>query len=247
MILNSRCLIIIPTYNEIENIEDIITAVLSKDEAIDILIVDDNSKDGTGQKVKEMMALDDRIHLLEREGKLGLGTAYVAGFKYALTKGYSYIMEMDADFSHNPNDVVRLLGPCRNGQADFTIGSRYTKGGAVDNWPKDRLFLSYGASIYVRLITFMPIKDPTAGFICYTHKVLSALDLDKPRFQGYAFQIELKFEAYLKKFKYIEVPITFTDRVKGVSKMHSSIIKEAIMGVINLKIRALSGEYKMKK
>lgn len=244
MILNGRCLVIIPTYNEIENIYDIITAVLEQNEIIDVLIVDDNSQDGTSQRVTEMKAANGRIHLLSREGKLGLGTAYVAGFNYSLVHHYSYIMEMDADFSHNPIDVNRLLLPCKDGTVDFTIGSRYTSGGKVENWPFDRLLLSYGASIYVRMITWMPIKDPTAGFICYTHKVLQSLDLDKPRFQGYAFQIELKYESYLKKFKYEEVAITFKDRVKGSSKMNNSIIKEAIVGVLMLRWNALKGYYK---
>jgi dolichol-phosphate mannosyltransferase len=244
MNLNGRCLVIIPTYNEIENIYDIITAALSQNEIIDVLIVDDNSQDGTSQKVEEMKASDDRIHLLSREGKLGLGTAYVAGFNYSLANYYSYTMEMDADFSHDPTDINRLLAPCIDGSVDFTIGSRYTRGGKVENWPMDRLILSYGASVYVRLITWMPIKDPTAGFICYTHKVLKSLDLNKPRFQGYAFQIELKYEAYLKKFRYKEVAITFKDRVKGSSKMNSSIVKEAIMGVLLLRWQAVKGNYK---
>jgi dolichol-phosphate mannosyltransferase len=244
MNLNGRCLVIIPTYNEIENIFEIIMAVLSKDSIIDVLIVDDNSQDGTSQKVEEMKLANRRIHLLQREGKLGLGTAYVAGFQYSLAHGYSYTMEMDADFSHDPDDLPRLLGPCKDGTVDFTIGSRYVSGGKVVNWPLDRLILSYGASIYVRLITWMPIKDPTAGFICYTHKVLQSLDLETPRFQGYAFQIELKYEAYLKKFRYKEVFITFKDRVKGTSKMNKSIIKEAIVGVLSLRWQAYKGKYK---
>ncbi|MGK0317017.1 MAG: dolichol-phosphate mannosyltransferase, partial [Saprospiraceae bacterium] len=232
----SKAIVIIPTYNEIENVEDIIKAVLSQNEDFDVLIVDDGSPDGTGAKVKEMMTSNTRIHILERKGKLGLGTAYLAGFRYGLDNGYDFIFEMDADFSHPPKDLNNLYAACKDG-ADVAIGSRYTKGGGVKDWSNYRLFLSRGASFYVRMITFMPIMDPTAGFKCYRRKVLDTLNLEKINSVGYAFQIEMKYAAYQNGFKIVEVPIIFADRIKGTSKMDGSIITEAIWGVLNMKLR----------
>ncbi|MBK8723575.1 MAG: polyprenol monophosphomannose synthase [Saprospiraceae bacterium] len=228
-------LVIIPTYNEIENISKILTYVLSLPMAFDILIVDDGSPDGTASVVKQFQTNHKSVHLLERKGKSGLGTAYIAGFKWALDHQYEYIFEMDADFSHNPDDLIRLYEACSIDGADMSVGSRYIKGGKLVNWGLDRKVLSFGASLYVKMITWMPVNDPTAGFVCYTNKVLRALDLDKIRFVGYAFQIEMKFNTYLKGFKIKEIPITFTDRVEGQSKMSSKIIKEAILGVLSLK------------
>ena len=238
-------LVIIPTYNEKENIEKIISAVFSLEKEFHILIVDDGSPDGTGAIVKDLMKSNgDKLFILEREGKLGLGTAYIAGFRWGLEKGYDFLTEMDADFSHNPNDLPRLYDACKNQNYDVTVGSRYTKGGGVKNWPWDRLFLSFGASVYVRMITWMPVKDPTAGFVCYSRKVLETLDLDKIRFIGYAFQIEMKFAARQLGFKIGEVPITFIDRTEGQSKMHGGIISEAIFGVLKMKLRSFSNSYK---
>jgi dolichol-phosphate mannosyltransferase len=237
------CLVIIPTYNEIDNIHDIIEAALSQGPEFNVLIVDDNSQDGTGQAVIDLKKTNDRIHLIQREGKLGLGTAYIAGFKYGLQHGFEFIFEMDADFSHNPNDLPRLRNACIDKQADVAVGSRYVKGGDIKNWSKDRIILSYGASLYVRTITWLPVSDPTAGFICYRRRVLEALDLDKIKFIGYTFQIEMKYYAWLKKFKITEVPITFVDRVKGQSKMDGRIVSEAIKGVIKMRWRSLTGYY----
>ncbi|MEL6986557.1 MAG: polyprenol monophosphomannose synthase [Bacteroidota bacterium] len=237
-------LVIIPTYNEIENISKIIDAVFALEKAFHILIVDDGSPDGTAKVVKEKMKSNpDSLFIMEREGKLGLGTAYIAGFRWGLDKGYDYITEMDADFSHNPKDLPRLYEGCTQKGYDVTVGSRYTKGGGVKNWPFDRLFLSFGASLYVRMITFMPVKDPTAGFVCYSRKVLEKLDLDKIRFIGYAFQIEMKFAARQLGFKIGEVPITFIDRTEGQSKMHGGIISEAIFGVLKMRLRSFSNSY----
>lgn len=236
------CLVIIPTYNEIENIHSIIDAVLKQGDQFSLLIVDDNSPDGTGEVVKILKEKQPRIHLLQRSGKLGLGTAYIAGFKYGLNHGFDYIFEMDADFSHNPNDLNRLLDACQRG-ADMAIGSRYVRGGNIKNWSKDRLFLSYCASLYVKTITWLPVNDPTAGFICYHRRVLEALDFDKIKFVGYTFQIEMKYYAYIKGFKIAEVPITFVDRVKGNSKMHANIVSEAIKGVLKMRWRKLNGYY----
>ncbi|WP_314281772.1 polyprenol monophosphomannose synthase [Capnocytophaga leadbetteri] len=230
-------LIIIPTYNEIENIEAIIRAVFSRDERFHILIVDDNSPDGTAAKVKALQTeFPTRLFLEVRTEKKGLGTAYIHGFEWALAHGYDYIFEMDADFSHNPDDLLRLYEACCNG-SDVAIGSRYVKGVNVVNWPLPRILLSYGASIYVRIITGMKIKDPTAGFVCYKRQVLEAINLSSVRFVGYAFQIEMKYRAYLKKFKITEVPIIFTDRIRGKSKMNKSIIREAIFGVIGMRLK----------
>jgi dolichol-phosphate mannosyltransferase len=229
-------LVIIPTYNEKENIERMLSMVFSLDQSFHVLIVDDGSPDGTAQIVKDMQNVyPTQLHILERSGKLGLGTAYIAGFKWAIAQRYDYIFEMDADFSHNPQDLTRLYAACAQQGADLAVGSRYTRGGQVRNWSWDRIVLSYGASLYVRLMTFMPVKDPTAGFICYRRKVLESIDLDNIRFVGYAFQIEMKYSAYRLGFKIAEVPITFIDRVAGVSKMSANIIQEAIVGVFQMR------------
>ncbi len=238
-------LVIIPTYNEKENIAKIIKAVFELEKPFHILIVDDGSPDGTAQIVKDLIAgpYQGKLFIEERTGKLGLGTAYIHGFKWGLKNGYEYICEMDADFSHPPKDLERLHEACTTGGADVAVGSRYTKGGKVVNWPFDRIFLSYGASWYVRLITWMQVKDPTAGFVCYHRRVLETLDLDKIRFVGYAFQIEMKFASRSLGFKIKEVPITFTDRVEGVSKMNTSIISEAIFGVLQMKWQSFFNSY----
>jgi dolichol-phosphate mannosyltransferase len=238
-----RTLVVIPTYNERANIQALLNQVLSLPEGFHVLVVDDGSPDGTAQLVKEIQnQFPTRIHLLERAGKLGLGTAYLAGFRWGLNSGYDFIFEMDADFSHNPNDLSRLLHACLQEGADLAIGSRYVRGGGVINWPFNRIALSKGASIYTRLITGMPIKDPTAGFMCYSRKVLEALNLDRIRFVGYAFQIEMKFKAWRAGFKLKEVPITFQDRTQGVSKMHRGIIEEGIWGVLKLRWFASFGD-----
>lgn len=237
-------LVIIPTYNEIENINLIIPAVLELEGDFHVLIVDDGSPDGTANEVKKwQVEYPAKIHLLQREGKLGLGTAYIAGFRFALENEYKFIFEMDADFSHNPKDLLRLYKVCKDG-ADLSIGSRYVKGGGLENWPLDRKLLSYGASLYVRAITWMMIKDPTAGFVCYTNEVLSTIDLNKIRFVGYAFQIEMKYSAWKNGFKLVEVPITFKDRELGNSKMNSNIVSEAMKGVISMRWLGTEGYYK---
>lgn len=202
-----------------------------------ILIVDDGSPDGTAQIVKDLIQNEyaGRLHIIERSGKLGLGTAYITGFKWALASGYDYIFEMDADFSHKPEDLLRLFDACHNGGADLSVGSRYVKGGKLENWPADRVFISKGASFYTRLITWIPVRDTTAGFMCYKRKVLEALPLDEIRFIGYAFQIEMKYRSWKKGFKIKEIPITFTDRVLGASKMSKGIVKEAVLGVWKMK------------
>lgn len=241
--MNSR-IVIIPTYNEIENIQAIIEKVLSLEPVFDLLVVDDGSPDGTAAEVKRLQALNpDRIHLLERKGKLGLGTAYIAGFKYTLEKGYDYIFEMDADFSHNPDDLVRLYTACHDNGAFMAIGSRYINGVNVVNWPIGRVLMSYFAGHYVRFITGMPVQDATAGFVCYQRKILATIPLDQIKFIGYAFQVEMKFTTWKYGFKMIEVPIIFTDRTKGTSKMSANIFKEAIFGVIQLKISSLFKRY----
>lgn len=232
------CLVIIPTFNEIENIEAIIRAVFTQEKGYHVLIVDDNSPDGTAEKVRDLQEEFDGLHLQVRKQKSGLGTAYIHGFKWALEREYRYIFEMDADFSHRPTDLPRLHRACLNG-ADLTVGSRYKKGVNVVNWPLHRILLSYGASFYVKLITGMRVHDPTAGFICYRREVLEAINLDKVKFIGYAFQIEMKYRAHLKNFRIEEVSIIFTDREKGKSKMSSHIIWEAVFGVISMKIRSL--------
>ncbi len=233
----SDSLVIIPTYNEKENIENIINAVLSLKHQFDILVIDDNSPDGTANIVKSVIERNPgRVNLLQREGKLGLGTAYITGFKWALANGYEYIIEMDADFSHNPNDLIPLRAACAEGEADLSIGSRYITGVNVVNWPMGRVMMSYYASAYVRIVTGMNVRDTTAGFVCYSRRVLEAIDLDKIKFKGYAFQIEMKFTAYKLGFKIKEVPIIFVNRVLGTSKMNSSIFGEAVFGVLELKI-----------
>jgi len=233
-------IVIIPTYNEIENIEAIIRAVFSQPKLFHILVVDDNSPDKTADKVEVLQTeFSHQLHLLKREKKSGLGSAYLAGFKWSLKGNYNYIFEMDADFSHNPNDLVKLYNACAENNADMAIGSRYVKGITVVNWPMSRILLSYGASKYVRFITRMNVNDSTAGFICYRRNVLEAINLNKIRFVGYAFQIEMKFKAYNKGFKIVEIPVIFKDRIKGKSKMSGSIISEAIFGVISLKFNSL--------
>lgn len=233
-------IVIIPTYNEIENIESIIRAVLSLHKPFHVLIIDDNSPDKTANRVVELQhEFPNQLFLEQRNKKSGLGTAYVHGFKWALARDYEYIFEMDADFSHNPNDLEKLYEVCHFDTADLAIGSRYVTGVNVVNWPLSRVLLSYFASVYVRMITGMKIMDATAGFICYRRQVLQSINLDKIKFIGYAFQIEMKYRAYSKKFNIQEVPVIFTDRTKGQSKMSGSIIKEAIFGVIALRIKKL--------
>ncbi|QSE99280.1 polyprenol monophosphomannose synthase [Fulvivirga lutea] len=239
-------LVIIPTYNEKDNIRLIIDAVVSLPKAFDILIVDDGSPDGTGNIVKELQQTnlgETTLHLIERSGKLGLGTAYITGFKFAIEKGYDFIFEMDADFSHNPKDLIRLYDSCAKNGNDLAIGSRYISGVNVVNWPMGRVIMSYFASIYVRFITGMPINDTTAGFVCFRRQVLEAIDLDNIKFIGYAFQIEMKFTALKFGFKLNEVPIVFTDRTRGKSKMSGSIFKEAFFGVIRMKIDSFFKKY----
>lgn len=238
----SDALVIIPTYNEIENIGNIIDAVMRLQDSFDVLVIDDASPDGTQEAVRNKMhQYEDRVHLETRKGKLGLGTAYIHGFKWALEKGYKYVIEMDADFSHNPEDLPKLYHECRDNGADMAIGSRYVSGVNVVNWPMGRVLMSYFASVYVRMITRMPLRDSTAGFVCYKANVLKALDLDKIRFKGYAFQIEMKFKTWCRKFRIVEVPIIFVNRQLGTSKMNSSIFGEAIFGVITLKAKSIFG------
>lgn len=231
-------IVVIPTYNEIENIETIIRAVFSLPTSFDVLIVDDNSPDGTAQKVKELQKEFSGLFLEVRPGKAGLGTAYVFGFKWAIRKKYEYIFEMDADFSHNPEDLEKLLAACKKG-ADMAIGSRYSTGVNVVNWPLSRVLLSYYASVYVKMITGMKIHDATAGFICYKRKVLESVNLDNIKFVGYAFQIEMKYRTFINGFNIVEVPIIFTDRTKGQSKMSNAIIKEAVFGVVSLRMKKM--------
>ena len=236
----SKKLIIIPTYNERENVGAMIEAVMSLPFVPDLLIIDDGSPDGTAQLVRDAQPLHPgRIFLKERAGKQGLGTAYIAGFKYALDHGYDYVFEMDCDFSHNPQDTVRLLEECESGRADVAVGSRYKTGVNVVNWPMGRVLMSYYASKYVRFITRIPVCDTTAGFVCYKAEVLRAIDLDNIRFKGYAFQIEMKFTAHELGFRVGEVPIVFTNRVLGTSKMSGSIFGEAFFGVLQLKLGSL--------
>jgi len=235
----AKNLVIIPTYNEIENIEKMIRTVFELPKNIEILIVDDGSPDGTASKVKELQTeFSTLLHIEERKGKLGLGTAYIHGFKWALKNNYDFIFEMDCDFSHNPKDLIRLLEACENG-ADIAVGSRYCKGGKISNWPIGRILMSYFASVYVRFILWLPVKDTTAGFKCYRKEVLETIELDRIKFMGYAFQIEMKYRAYKKGFKIQEVPILFTDRILGVSKMSTKIFKEAFLGVLQMRFRAL--------
>lgn len=237
----SDSLVIIPTYNEKENISKMIQKVFSLGRDFHLLIVEDNSPDGTAEIVKSLIPkYENRLFILERSGKLGLGTAYIAGFKWALGRNYEYIFEMDCDFSHNPDDLIRLYNACATDGADLAIGSRYIKGVNVVNWPLGRVLMSYGASMYVDLITSMPVKDTTAGFKCYRRKVLETIDLDKIRFMGYAFQIEMKYTTWKLGFKITEVPIIFTDRTEGTSKMSSGIFKEAFFGVISMRLKKIT-------
>lgn len=236
----SEVLVIIPTYNEIENISNIIDAVIKLPDGFDVLVIDDASPDGTQDAVRgKMEQYPGRVYMETRSGKLGLGTAYIHGFKWALARNYKYIIEMDADFSHNPNDLPRLYHECRDNGADMAIGSRYVSGVNVVNWPMGRVLMSYFASVYVRIITGMELRDSTAGFVCYRDTVLRTLDLDRIQFKGYAFQIEMKFKTWFKKFKIVEVPIVFVNRQLGTSKMNSSIFGEAIFGVITLKMKSI--------
>ena len=243
----SDSLVIIPTYNEKENIELIIKAVFSLEYPFHVLIVDDNSPDGTADIVKTMQEgftgteFQNRLHLLERKGKLGLGTAYIAGFKWGLQQSYTHMIEMDADFSHNPNDLLRLRKACVEEGFDVSVGSRYITGVNVVNWPMNRIIMSYGASWYVRMVMGINVKDSTAGFVCWNRKVLERIDLDQIKFVGYAFQIEMKFLAIKFGYKVKEVPIIFTDRIRGVSKMSIGIFKEAVLGVIKLKLDSIFG------
>lgn len=235
-----KSLVITPTYNEKENVEAIIEKVFSVSDVAHMLIVDDNSPDGTADIVKRLQTkYPERLHLLQRKGKLGLGTAYIAGFKYAIERDYEYVFEMDADFSHNPTDLPKLYQECAENGAHLSIGSRYKNGVNVVNWPMSRVLMSYFASVYVRIVTGMPLNDATAGYVCYRKELLAALNLDKIKFIGYAFQIEMKFKSWKKGFNVQEVPIIFTDRTKGVSKMSYKIFKEAFFGVIYLKINSL--------
>lgn len=237
-------IVIIPTYNEKENIENIIRKVFSLNMEFHILIVEDNSPDGTAAIVKRLMQeFPDKLHIEERKGKLGLGTAYIHGFKWSIKNNYDYIFEMDADFSHNPEDLIRLYDACANKNADLAIGSRYCNGVNVVNWPMGRVLMSYYASAYVRFITRMKIRDTTAGFKCYKRKVLETIEIDKIRFMGYAFQIEMKFSAWKCGFNIIEVPIIFTDRTLGESKMSKKIFKEAFFGVIKMKMSSWFRKY----
>jgi len=237
-------LVIIPTYNEKDNIRKIIDAVFSLQQGFHVLIIDDGSPDGTGNIVKSLQQQHPgELFLEERSGKQGLGTAYIHGFKWAIARSYDYIFEMDADFSHNPSDLIRLYEACAVGGADMSVGSRYVKGGRTENWPWDRAVLSYGASIYVGIITWMPVRDATAGFVCYHRSVLEAMKFDPIQFVGYAFQIEMKFTAWKLGFKIKEVPITFRDRREGYSKMSKGIIKEGILGVLRIQLQSLFRRY----
>lgn len=232
----SRNLVIIPTYNEIENIEAMVRKVFSLSKPFHLLIVDDGSPDGTANKVKQLQKEFVGLFIEERKGKLGLGTAYIHGFKWALIRDYDYLFEMDCDFSHNPDDLIRLLAACENG-ADVAVGSRYVKGGNVSNWDRKRILLSFFASLYVRIVLWFNVKDTTAGFKCYKRKVLETINLDGIKFMGYAFQIEMKYTAFRKGFKIVEVPITFVDRVLGTSKMSTKIFKEAFLGVLQMRFK----------
>ena len=237
--MNHKHLVIIPTYNEKENIRDILLDVLELPLPFEILVIDDGSPDGTAEIVKGLQkAYEGNIHIIERKTKLGLGTAYLTGFKYALDYGYDYVYEMDADFSHDPYDLTKLYEILQQDKADVVVGSRYVRGIQVINWPLSRILLSYFASLYVRLITRMPIKDTTAGFVGYKKEVIQAIIQENIRFSGYAFQIEIKFKAWIKNFRLKEIPVVFTDRTRGVSKMNRSIISEAIFGIILMKIKS---------
>jgi dolichol-phosphate mannosyltransferase len=240
-------IVIIPTFNEKENIANILSAIFELKQDFHVLVIDDGSPDGTAAIVKSLFGnYPGQLFLEERKGKLGLGTAYIHGFKWALAKGYNFIFEIDADFSHNPKDLPRLYNACKNEGADVAIGSRYVSDGGVVNWPWDRIALSKGASYYTRMITWMPVKDPTAGFVCYKKEVLEAINLDAISFVGYAFQIEMKFAAWKLGFKIKEVPIIFQDRTEGISKMNKGIVKEGILGVLKLRWNSLFKNYSSK-
>jgi dolichol-phosphate mannosyltransferase len=244
--MNHRKLVIIPTYNELENVSDMVHTVMGLDGDFELLIIDDGSPDGTGAVVKSLqLTFPERLHLMERNGKLGLGTAYIAGFKWALERDYEFVFEMDCDFSHDPKDLIRLYNAIKDRDYDLAIGSRYITGVNVVNWPIGRVLMSYFASVYVKFVTGLPIKDATAGFKCYHRRVLEGIRLDEIQFIGYAFQIEMKFTAWKLGFKLIEVPIIFTDRTKGTSKMSSKIFKEAVLGVIWMKIKSLFSPYRL--
>jgi dolichol-phosphate mannosyltransferase len=238
-------LVVIPTYNEKENISNILHAIFNLNENFHVLVVDDGSPDGTAQIVKDLQSkFSSQLFIEERTGKLGLGTAYIHGFKWAIARDYGYVFEMDADFSHNPADLPRLYNACKNEGADLAVGSRYVKGGGVVNWPRNRIALSKGASLYTRMITWMPVKDPTAGFMCYKKDVLDTINLDEIVFVGYAFQIEMKFASWKLGFKIKEVPIIFQDRALGFSKMNKGIVKEGILGVLKLRWHSLFTNYR---
>lgn len=238
-------LVIIPTYNERENIPAILQAIFSLNQGYHVLVVDDNSPDGTGDLVKDLTAIYPGVLFIEeRMGKQGLGTAYIHGFKWAVDRGYEYIFEMDADFSHDPSDLERLYEACKLNGADVAVGSRYVKGGKIENWPLDRHIYSKGGSLYTRLITWMPVNDPTAGFMCYKKKVLETINLDEIKFVGYAFQIEMKFACWKLHFEIAEVPITFRDRKVGVSKMSKGILKEGVLGVLEIQWHSLFKNYR---
>jgi len=237
----SKNLVLIPTYNERENVENMLRTVFALPEDFHVLIIDDGSPDGTADIVKTLQTeFTGKLHLLSRSGKQGLGTAYIAGFKWALERAYDFIFEMDCDFSHNPKDLIHLLAACREGGADLSVGSRYTKGGKVENWPMKRVLLSYFASVYVNTVLWLGVRDSTAGFMCYSQRVLKSIDLDSIRFVGYAFQIEMKYNARRLGFKIKEVPITFIDRRLGVSKMSMNIFNEAILGVLKMRFQKIS-------
>jgi len=238
-------IVVIPTYNEKENVSAILHSIFDLQQDFHVIVIDDGSPDGTAKIVKDLqLKFPRQLFIEERRGKQGLGTAYIHGFKWALARGYQYIFEMDADFSHNPNDLPRLYDACKNGGADVAIGSRYVKGGGVVNWPSDRRALSRGGSLYTRMITWMPVKDPTAGFMCYKKEVLETINLDQIVFVGYAFQIEMKFAAWKLHFKLKEVPILFQDRTQGTSKMNKGIIKEGVLGVLRLRWLSLFKNYR---
>ncbi|MDY6800209.1 MAG: polyprenol monophosphomannose synthase [Bacteroidota bacterium] len=241
---NTKNLVIIPTYNEKENIEKMITYIFSLSIPFELLIIDDHSPDGTADIIKKIQKkFPEKLHLIEREGKLGLGTAYITGFNWAIDHKYDYIFEMDADFSHNPDDLIRLYKACAEDGADLAIGSRYISGVNVVNWPMGRVLMSYFASYYVRLITGMKIRDTTAGFKCYKRKVLESIKLDKIKLKGYAFQIEMKFTAWKLGFNIVEIPIIFTERQEGSSKMSGGIFNEAVWGVIKMKVNSFFRKY----
>jgi dolichol-phosphate mannosyltransferase len=237
--------IIIPTYNEKENIANIVTTIFALNQGYHILVIDDGSPDGTAQIVKDLqLVYPDQLFLEQRKGKLGLGTAYIHGFKWSIAKGYAFIFEMDADFSHRPIDLDRLYHACKNEGADVAVGSRYVPGGKIENWPWDRRFYSQGGALYTKLITWMPVNDPTAGFVCYRKEVLETIDLDEIKFVGYAFQIEMKFAAWKLGFTIKEVPITFADRKLGSSKMNKGILKEGVLGVLKIQWQSLFKNYR---